>query len=90
MGSLLREMDLVVSVDSGPQHVAAAVGVPVLAVFGATDPRRTGPYGEQHRVVQAKGAGDRADLARAYRERDSVGAWDVPSETVTQAALDML
>ncbi|MFH0908366.1 MAG: glycosyltransferase family 9 protein [bacterium] len=51
LGSHLQEMDLAVSVDSGPMHVAAAVGVPVLALFGPTDPKRTGPYGAKHRVL---------------------------------------
>jgi lipopolysaccharide heptosyltransferase I len=52
LGSLLQEMDLAVTVDSGPMHMAAAVGVPVVAVFGPTDPVRTGPYGPRHRVVR--------------------------------------
>jgi len=43
--AVLREVDLVVTVDSGPMHMAAAVGTPVLALFGPTDPRRTGPLG---------------------------------------------
>ena len=52
MGGLLREMDLLVTVDSGPMHVAAAVGTPVVAVFGPTHPVRTGPFGDAHIVVQ--------------------------------------
>ncbi len=51
MAGLLGGMDLVIGNDSGPIHVAAALGVPVLAIFGPTDPRRTGPYGDRHRVV---------------------------------------
>lgn len=50
LGSVLQEMDLVITVDSGPMHVAAALGRPVLAVFGATDPMRTGPCG-RHMVI---------------------------------------
>lgn len=50
--SLLSAMDLVISNDSGPMHVAAAAGTTVLSVFGPTDPDRTGPYGERHRVLR--------------------------------------
>jgi lipopolysaccharide heptosyltransferase II len=53
MGSFLSAMDVLVANDSGPMHMAAAVGTPVVALFGPTDPRRTGPYGEAHHVVQA-------------------------------------
>jgi len=51
-GSVLQEMDLLISNDSGPVHMAAALGTPTLALFGPTDPARTGPYGEGHRVVR--------------------------------------
>jgi len=37
--------------DSGPMHVAAAVGTPVVALFGPTSERRTGPYGQGHTVL---------------------------------------
>jgi lipopolysaccharide heptosyltransferase I len=43
--SLLSGARAVVSNDSGPLHIAAALGVPVVALFGPTDPKRTGPYG---------------------------------------------
>lgn len=51
-GGLLKEMDILVANDSGPVHMAAAVGTPVLVVFGPTDPARTGPYGDRHRIVK--------------------------------------
>jgi ADP-heptose:LPS heptosyltransferase len=51
MGGLLRELDLLVTNDSGPMHMAAALGTPTLAIFGPTDPGRTGPYGDGHAVV---------------------------------------
>jgi heptosyltransferase-2 len=38
--------------DSGPMHLAAALGVPVTAIFGPTDPRATRPIGEQVAILQ--------------------------------------
>lgn len=51
---LLAEAALVVTNDSGPMHVAAALGTPTLAIFGATDPEVTGPLGPRTRVVSHK------------------------------------
>ncbi|MFN3566690.1 MAG: glycosyltransferase family 9 protein [Burkholderiaceae bacterium] len=42
--ALLRGAQLVVANDSGPSHVAAAVGAPLIAIFGVTDPVRTRPW----------------------------------------------
>jgi len=53
LAAILERADLLVGVDSGPMHVAAAMGTPVVALFGPTDPRRTGPRGEGHEVVSA-------------------------------------
>ena len=50
---LFRRSKLMISCDSGPMHAAAAFGVPVLGLFGPTYPERTGPWGPQHRVLQA-------------------------------------
>jgi lipopolysaccharide heptosyltransferase II len=43
----------VVTADSGPMHLTAAMDVPVVALFGPSQPRHTGPYGEDHVVVDA-------------------------------------
>ena len=45
LAALLRRAAVMVTVDSGPMHLAAALGTPLVALFGPTDPSRTGPYG---------------------------------------------
>jgi len=44
--------DLVVTPDTGPMHLAAAVNAPLIALFGPTAPWRTGPYGNHNRVIR--------------------------------------
>jgi heptosyltransferase-2 len=51
LAALLRRARVVVSNDSGPMHLAAAVGTPVVAFFGPTDPGRTAPTGAPARVL---------------------------------------
>jgi lipopolysaccharide heptosyltransferase II len=48
----LRRCDLLVTNDTGPMHVAAALGKPLVALFGPTEPRRTGPYGQLENVLR--------------------------------------
>jgi len=48
----LRLGDLLVTNDTGPMHAAAALGRPVVALFGPTEPRRTGPYGQLENVLR--------------------------------------
>ena len=51
---LIQNARCVVSNDSGPMHIAAALNVPVVALFGPTDPQRTGPHGKGHTVIRAE------------------------------------
>ncbi len=51
LGALLSMCRLLVSNDSGVMHVGAAVKMPLVAVFGSTDPGRTGPRGSGCRVI---------------------------------------
>jgi heptosyltransferase-2 len=51
-GGLLRRAALVVSNDTGPAHLAAAVGAPVLSVLGPTKPEQWAPWGPQVKVVR--------------------------------------
>ena len=51
LAGVVAHLDLAVSNDSGPMHLAAALGVPTVALFGPTDPRRTAPAGEGHALL---------------------------------------
>ena len=53
LGAVLRKCSLLVSGDTGPMHLATAVGTRVVALFGAADPARTGPIGDENVVIQA-------------------------------------
>ena len=55
LAGLLERADLFVGNDSGPGHIAAAVGTPTLSLFGPTDPRRWAPRGAHGRVLRAPG-----------------------------------
>jgi lipopolysaccharide heptosyltransferase I len=54
LAALYEKAALVVSTDTGPMHLAAAVGTPVVALFGPTASWRTGPYGTGHHVIKAE------------------------------------
>lgn len=53
LACIFKKAQLVVTTDSGPMHLACAVGTPVVALFGPTDPARTGPYGAGHTIIRA-------------------------------------
>jgi lipopolysaccharide heptosyltransferase I len=53
MGGWFSRMNLVVANDSGPLHMAVALGIPVVTMFGPTEPKRTGPYGAGHHVIRS-------------------------------------
>lgn len=52
--ALLSRASLLITNDSGPMHVAAAVGTPIVSLFGPTSAIRTGPYGVGHDVLTGK------------------------------------
>jgi len=55
VASVLRHLELVVTNDTGIMHVAAAVGVPVLSLFGPTRPEQWAPLGTRHRCIRGEG-----------------------------------
>jgi len=50
--AVMRKAKFIVSNDSGPMHIAAALNIPVFAILGPTDPVRTGPYGKRHIIIR--------------------------------------
>ena len=63
-----RRAAAVVAVDSGPLHVAGALGKPGVAIFGPTDPAQTGPYGASFTVMRSPAA------VTTYKRRDAIDA----------------
>ncbi|MDH3255479.1 MAG: lipopolysaccharide heptosyltransferase II [Acidobacteriota bacterium] len=51
LAAVLARLDVLITNDSGPMHIAAAVGTPCVALFGPTDPQRTAPVGSGHHVL---------------------------------------
>lgn len=68
---LVRRADLLISGDSFPMHVAGAVRTPVLALFGPTDEKKTGPLGKGNVVLRAPGCDrcDRPDCGKGCLQR---------------------
>ncbi|MFZ5564504.1 MAG: lipopolysaccharide heptosyltransferase I [Thermodesulfobacteriota bacterium] len=69
LAALYKAVDVVVTTDTGPMHIAAAAGAPVVALFGPTAPWRTGPFGDNNRVV-------RADLSCSPCFKRACDAWE--------------
>lgn len=53
LARLLRDAQLVIGGDTGPLHLAAALGTPVIGLYGPTNPARNGPYGQLGNVVES-------------------------------------
>ncbi|MBI5644191.1 MAG: glycosyltransferase family 9 protein [Deltaproteobacteria bacterium] len=52
LAALFKMASFVITVDSGPMHMASAVGAKTVALFGPTAPWRTGPYGKGHIIIR--------------------------------------
>jgi heptosyltransferase-1 len=82
--ALLRRAKFVVSADTGPLHLATALGTPVVGLYGPTDPARNGPYsGEgQHQNIALRNP---SKSETTYRRGASYSA-PMLSITVNQVA----
>ena len=52
--ALIKTTDLLISGDSGPLHIATALGTKVIGMYGSMPVNRTGPYGESHCAIVSK------------------------------------
>lgn len=68
LAAVLSLCAAVVSNDSGGMHLATAAGARVVAIFGATDPSKTGPLGAGHKVISADAKSPSRDIARESAE----------------------
>ena len=52
LAAILDKVDYMVTTDSGPMHIAAAMDTPCAAIFGPTNPELQGPYGNGHKIIR--------------------------------------
>jgi heptosyltransferase-1 len=84
--ALTRRARLFIGGDTGPMHLAAALGVPVVALFGPTDPARNGPFAT-HSVILRDPA-SRNSLS--HRHEPDPGLLAIATEQVVNAARQLL
>ena len=84
--ALTRRARLFIGGDTGPMHLAAALQVPVVAIFGPTDPARNGPYGTRSIVLRNPGS----PTTHARRAQPDEGLLEISVEAVVDAARRLL
>lgn len=84
--ALTRRVSLVIAGDTGPLHLACALGKPVVGVYGPTDPSRNGPFGTRFKVLRHPASV--RDHAR--REQPEAGLLTIQPDGVLAAAEELL
>jgi heptosyltransferase-1 len=84
--AVTRRARLFIGCDSGPMHLASALEIPVVAIFGPTDPARNGPYGTRSIVLRH----DASTTSYAHHDRPDEALRSIPAEDVLRAALRLL
>ena len=84
--ALTRRASLFIGGDTGPMHLAAALNVPVVAIFGPTNPARNGPFGT--RAIVLRSASSMTDHSR--RPEPEQGLLEITPEEVVAAARQLL
>jgi len=88
--ALISGARLFVGNDTGPTHIAAAVGCPAVAIFSATDPTIWGPWQVAHRVVEADARCDTCPPGRCYASERDRCILSVGTSRVQQACAALL
>ncbi len=84
--ALTRRARLFIGGDTGPLHLAAALQVPVVAIFGPTDPARNGPYGTRSIVLRSPAS----PTTHARRAQPDEGLLEIGVDAVVDAARTLL
>ncbi len=84
--ALTRRIALCVGGDTGPLHLACALGRPVVGIYGPTDPSRNGPFGTRAKVLRNRAS--RRDHSR--RSAPEAGLLTITPEDVLRTATDLL
>lgn len=84
--ALTRRAQLFIGGDTGPLHLAAALQVPVVAIFGPTDPTRNGPYGTRSVVLRNAAS----VTSHSRRTQPDQGLLEIRPEAVIAAARSLL
>lgn len=77
--ALVEQCDIYIGNDTGPTHIASAVETPAVAIFGPTDDRRSGPYGDKNIVVRS---GLKLDCSPCHPGRKPGRCGKVPCEAI--------
>ncbi len=86
----LRLARLMITNDTGPMHVSAALGRPIVALFGPTEPRRTGPYGQLENVLRLDLPCSPCLKSVCHFEKPEECLRAIPAETVFQRTAQIL
>lgn len=84
--AVTRRISLLIAGDTGPLHLACALGKPVVGIYGPTDPSRNGPFGTRFKVLRHPDS--RRDHTR--HEEPEAGLLTIQTEEVMRAAEDLL
>ena len=93
LGAVLERTAVFVTGDTGPMHIASAVGTPIVALFGPADPDRTGPVGPKGRdlvVVNRDGLDCVPCRKRTCRRGDTACMTDLPAARVLASVRQIL